>query len=941
MASSVGRRIPVATYRLQLRREFPFAAATALVPYANALGISDYYCSPIFLSTPGSSHGYDVNDYRRVDPELGGRRGLGELHGALKEWDMGLLLDFVPNHMGINGPGLLNTWWRDVLQNGEHSPYARFFDIDWNSGAGDAGARVLVPILDDHYGRVLEAGRLSLVYESGELAIAYGDMRFPVAPHTYQRVIESISAASGRTEELQRLAQGFATLPKSAATEDPDTARIRAARLNELLHHVGALLDTDPGTRGALEAKLSELNRTAGDATESDALNDVLEQQHYRLAFWRAGVHETNYRRFFAIDTLIGLRVEIPEVFAETHALLAQLLREEAVMGVRIDHIDGLRDPEQYLRRLQALVPPENASADPLYVVVEKILAENEALPPEWAAHGTTGYEFISELAGLLVDSRSERTITSAYASFCGETEDFEEVVYEKKRLVLEELFANAVSRLASNLTDMLQADRRWRDVTRHELTVAVREVMAAHGVYRTYRQGVEPMAERDRRIVEQASAVAMRRNRRMGTEPFELVRDVLTGAYPPQGTAGELRARLSDWVLNFQQYTGAVMAKAVEDTAFYTYSRFIALNEVGGHPGRFGGTVSGFHASNVERARRAPHNLLATGTHDTKLGEDVRARLYALSEIPHEWNEAIRDWRELNQRHKTIIDGRSAPDANEEYRIYQVLLGAWPAHDDLPDDTFRERVRDHLRKAVNEARRNTTWIQPNEDWLRAGDHFIDAILNEESGREFLGSFRPRARRLAHLGMVNSLTQIVLKTLSPGVPDFYQGSELWDLSLVDPDNRRPVDYPLRARFAAKPAEELNWVELLRNWRDGEIKLQVTRKLLSLRREYQTVFQSQSYQPLETSGRFAEHAVAFARSSGGVTVWVVVPRLTSRLGCPPLGLVWDDTKVKTPELVGRWRDALTGRTIESAPELKLADILVDLPFAVLVNVRASQ
>jgi (1->4)-alpha-D-glucan 1-alpha-D-glucosylmutase len=939
MADSVGKRIPLATYRLQLRGEFPFAAATRLVPYANALGISDYYCSPIFLSTPGSSHGYDVNDYRRIDPELGGRPGLERLHAALRERGMSLLLDFVPNHMGINGPGLLNTWWRDLLQNGAHSPYARFFDIDWNSGSERDQARVLVPILDDHYGRVLEAGRLKLVFDAGGLSVAYGDMRFPVAPHTYQRVLEAIRASSDRGAELTQLAQGFATLPKPSTAEGSDTARIQAARFSELKQHVAALLESHLPTRRLLDDQLRDWNGQPGDAASFDSLNDILEEQHYRLAFWKAGVHETNYRRFFAIDTLIGLRVEIPEVFHETHALLARLLREKIVTGLRIDHVDGLRDPQQYLDRLQALVSEEGAAKQAsLYVVVEKILAENETLPTEWATDGTTGYEFIGQLAGVLVAAQSERQFTATYAAFCGETLDFDDLVYENKRMVLDEMFANAVTRLASQLTDMLQADRRWRDVTRYELTVAVREVMAGHGVYRSYRRGVEKMSERDRRVAEQACAVALRRNQRLGAEPFELLRDVLTGVYPPEGAVAGLRERLSDWVLSFQQYTGAVMAKAVEDTAFYTYNRFIALNEVAGNPGRFGGTVGGFHTTNVERARRTPHALLATATHDTKLGEDVRARLYALSEIPHEWHDCLVEWRELNQRHKTTIDGRSAPDANEEYRLYQVLLGAWPANDAEPDELFRERLREHVRKSVNEARRNTTWVQPNEPWLQAGDHFINRILSEDTGREFLASFRPRARRLAHLGMVNSLAQVVLKTTSPGVPDFYQGAELWDLSLVDPDNRRPVDFAIREAMLNKPPSSLDWTELLGEWRNGEIKLQVTRALLQFRREHVEIFQSGDYQPLETGGRFAEHAVAFARHDRVRTVVVVVPRSTSRLGCPPLGLVWDDTTVILPASEGLWKNVLTGRTYAAETDASIAGLFADLPFAVLTAVR---
>ncbi|MEO7597696.1 MAG: malto-oligosyltrehalose synthase [Opitutus sp.] len=937
MATVSAKRIPVATYRLQLRREFPFSAAAAIVPYADALGISDYYCSPIFLSTPGSSHGYDVNDYRRIDPELGGPSGLEQLHRELQSRGMSILLDFVPNHMGINGPGLLNTWWRDVLQNGVHSPYARFFDIDWNTGTGEERTRVLVPILDTHYGRVLEAGRLSLGYETGGLSVVYGDMRFPVAPRTFQRVLDALGDGSVKLAELAKLAGGFASLPRPTASEEIETARIRAARLNELKQQFAAVLEGDDALRARLNQLLIEWNGRAGDAASFVRLNEIIEEQHYRLAYWKAGVHETNYRRFFAIDTLIGLRVEIREVFQETHALLARLLQDKIVSGLRIDHIDGLRDPQQYLERLQALVAAGgNGQPDKLFVLVEKILAENETLPAEWASDGTTGYEFIVQLAEIFVDPRAERRFTETYAQFCGETLAFEDVIVDNKRLVLDEMFANAVSRLASQLTEMLQSDLRWRDVTRHEMTVAVREVMAAHGVYRTYRRRDEPVTERDRRVVEQACAIAVRRNPRLGAEPFELLRDILTGAYLKSESPAELREPVLAWVFSFQQYTGAVMAKSVEDTAFYRYSRFVALNEVGGNAGRFGGTVSAFHAANSQRLRQTPHSLLATATHDTKLGEDVRARLYALSENPQEWRDSLEEWHELNQRHQTMVDGRSAPDANEEYRLYQILLGAWPAEDADPDDTFRERMREHHRKAVNEARRNTSWIQPNEAWLQAGDRFIDAVLNLETGREFLASFRPRARRLAHLGMVNSLAQVVLKTTSPGTPDFYQGTELWELSLVDPDNRRPVDFKIRERMAAKSLSSLDWRGLLHDWRTGEIKLQVTRALLQFRGDEIGVFHSGGYEPVEATGRFASHLVAFERHSARRACIVVVPRLTSRLGVPPLGLVWDDTTIVGPGESGAWVDVITGRKHRADTPLSMSSVLSDLPFAVLLR-----
>ena len=931
MSLTIAQRIPVATYRLQLRREFPFAEATKLVPYAAALGVSDFYCSPVFLSTPGSAHGYDVNDYRRVNPDLGGRKELDRLHARLSEHGMGMLLDFVPNHMGINGPGLLNTWWRDVLEHGEHSAHAEFFDIDWNARTSAGRSQVLVPILEDHYGRVLEAGKLSLVIEDGGFNVAYYDMRFPLSPHSYPLVLRG----DGENAALSELSEVIGALPSPDASEDVEGARARTERFSELKKKLRGLLARDEEARAWLDARLAQLNGRAGEAESFDALDEIVQRQHYRLAFWKAGVHETNYRRFFAIDTLIGLRMENPVVFHECHSLLAEFVRERLVTGLRIDHVDGLRDPRQYLERLQSFALGDAGKpVKPLYVLVEKILESSEHLPAGWATHGTTGYEFIEQLAGIFVDAKAERRFTETYGQFCGELAGYEDVIYAKKRIVLDEMFANAVTRLAHDLTDHLQADRRWRDVTRNELTVAVREIMAAFPVYRTYRRVGEPISEQDLAVVKRACTKALERNRRHDAGPFELVCDVLTGVYPGSDAPARLRRRLTGWVMSFQQYTGAVMAKSVEDTAFYTYSRFIALNEVGGNPGQFGTSVGEFHAKNAERLREGPHAMLATSTHDTKVAEDVRARLYALSEMPHAWRDWLAEWSDLNRVHKTVVDGRPAPDANEEYRLYQVLLGAWPPDDAEPDETFRGRMKEHWRKAVNEAKRNTSWVSPNEPWLEAGERFLDAILEPASGRQFLESFRPKARQLARLGMVNSLAQVVLKITSPGVPDFYQGTELWDFSLVDPDNRRPVDFARREQLAEE-AERTSWRTLLSQWEDGAIKLRLMRTLLKFRSERAELFRSGEYQPLEVRGRFAEHVVAYSRTGDAGCVLTIVPRLTSGLGCPPLGLVWDDTAVAPPRKAARWKDVLTGRELLADGTLALADVFAELPVAVIV------
>lgn len=937
------QRLPVATCRLQLQREFPFGALTALVPYLDALGISDCYCSPIFLSAPGSTHGYDVNDYRRIDPELGGRRGLETLHAALAERKMGLLLDFVPNHMGINGPGPFNTWWQDVLEGGRHSPHARFFDIDWNESAITGRAQILVPILEAPYGRVLAEGKLTLAFDASGLAVNYGEQRFPLRPQSYARILSELGdgeAAEGNAD-LRRLSTEFGTLPRPDANEDAAAAKGRSTQLDTLKRELAALLEQQPRLRARLDACLRRIN------DDRAVLHEIVADQHYRLASWRTGVHETNYRRFFAIDTLIGMRMEIPEVFQECHALLARLVREGLATGVRIDHIDGLRLPRQYLARLQAIF----GGAAPVYAAVEKILARDETLPSAWQAHGTTGYEFIAELAGLMVEARHEQAFTAAYADFTHGVPNYADVVYEKKRLVLDELFGNAVNSLTDALGRILADDLCWRDLAQHELRVGIRETMAALGVYRTYREGEEPMTEEDRRIVTAACDSAVRRNARLDPQPFELVRDVLTGDYPGADGPPEERRRLAEWTLDFQQYTGAVMAKASEDTAFYTYNRFIALNEVGGDPSRFGDSADAFHAAAAERSRRSPHGLLATATHDTKLGEDARARLYALSELPHDWFDWVDEWRRLNAAHKTMVDGRPAPSADEEYRLYQVLLAAWPPEDPDPNDAFRERIRQYLRKAVSEARQNTTWIHPNTAWLEAGDRFVDALLSPDAANAFLASFRPRVRRLAHLGLTNSLAQVVLKLTTPGIPDFYQGAELWDFSLVDPDNRRPVDYALRQQ-QLEDVERTPWRALLQRWADGGIKQRLIKTLLKFRRERADFFQRANYQPLPLKGLHAERALAFLRHdpATGEALLVAIPRLATALGSPPLGLVWEDTAIVLPSNLTSLSPVpglpspefpAGGREIPAARrELPLSDAFSELPFTVRRGVLAA-
>lgn len=875
---------PLATYRVQLHPGFTFDHLAEIVPSLHALGISDCYCSPIFRPAPGSLHGYDVCDYEQVNPEIGGEAGLRRLSARLREHGMGLLLDFVPNHMGIDGP--LNRWWRDVLRLGRGSAYSDFFDIHWNDYADPGRARVFAPLLPEHYGLMLERGDLRLVFEEGALALAFGTTRLPLRPETEKEILGGAEGADAET---------------------------------------------------AVAERLRRLNGRPGDPSSFDELDRIIDRQHYQLSRWQAGAHGTNYRRFFTIDTLIGLRMEEPRVFETVHAKVRQFIREGIVNGLRIDHIDGLRDPAGYLERLQTLAGETGGVADRLFpVYVEKILAVGEHLPRSWETAGTTGYEFVEQLAGLLVDSRQEAAFDAIYADFTGKREGYGAVVLKNKRLVLDEMFANTVLMLAQTLKDCLRVDRRWRDFTVTELGAAIRALLEGFAVYRTYRRKGSPAQGTDRAEIAQAARAALEIDPRIEPATVHFVRDALLGDYPEAGAYPPHRDAINAWALTFQQYTGAVTAKAVEDTTYYTYNRLAALNEVGGDPGVFGKSVEEFHEANRVRLERAPRTMLATSTHDTKMSEDARARLLALSEIPWEWRAWIEEWREINLPAKTRIGDRLAPDSDEEYRLYQMMLGAWPLPPGEIGGDFVERITAHLRKAVSEAKVNTSVLHPNQAWLEACDRFVAAVLDPQGA--FRRRFRPAAERVARLGMLNSLVQVALKFTAPGVPDLYQGNEAWDFSLVDPDNRRAVDHAGLRALAAQTGETRP-ADLFAVWRTGGIKLALTRALLCFRRQRPALFLRGAYEPVRVDGLLAEHAIGFQRVEGADRVLVLVPRLFAHLAWPPIGESWDDTRARAdsgPGLGGEWRNLATDAVVRAREDgtILLRDAFADWPVAVL-------
>ena len=929
--------IPRCTYRVQLHEKFNFGDLANLIPHFRSLGVSDFYLSPIFTATPGSTHGYDVTDYGTVNSELGGGDGFDLLAARLRSEGFNLLLDFVPNHMGI--AGVMNSWWRNVLENGKYSAFEPFFDIQWKAEGSRGHPWVLVPLLEDHYGKVLEEGKIALTY-SDCFALQYADISLPVSPGSHSRILKSlVSAASpeGTDSVLLSLIAEFDALPRPVGTQDAEFARKRGETVGRLKQQTAAVFAKQPALRRKLDIFLKNINGTPGTPASFDQLDQLIERQHYRLARWKTGTHEINYRRFFAIDSLIGLHMEKPEVFRASHELLGRFVREGKIAGLRIDHIDGLRQPEDYLRRLQSLERPD--ASKPLYVLVEKILARDENLPDKWPVHGTTGYEFIPQLAAVLSDSSSQVEFDNIYSATTGETGSFEDQVYAKQRQIIAEMFMNAVTNLGTELVEILALDRRWRDLTRHELTNAVSELMANLPVYRTYRRRQEAVSSADRAVLEKAGIRAIARNPRAEPEPFEFVRDLLIGDYPSADTDADFRNRLLSWVLTFQQYTGAVMAKAVEDTTFYTFNRLIVFNEVGGSAEFSAGSVADFHRTNLDRLARNPHSMLTTSTHDTKFSEDVRARLYALTELASDWGRWVKDWSKLAARHTTALEGSIAPDSLDQYRFFQVLLGAWPLRETEPDETFRTRLRDHFRKTVNEAKRHTSILQANEPYLAACEKFVDGLVNAESGRDFFAAFVPCARLIARLGLVNSLAQVVLKCTVPGIPDFYQGNEIWDFSLVDPDNRGEIDFAQRSQlletlFNCEPAD------LLINWRDGAIKLFVTQKLLQARARQPALFASGNYEAVTITGNFRDHVIAFTRNDAVHSLLVIAPRLTAKLGSPPVGPVWDDTRIILPDESSRWRDVFTGRIFVPGQPLLIRALFAELPFAVLEKIAPT-
>jgi (1->4)-alpha-D-glucan 1-alpha-D-glucosylmutase len=990
------RRLPESTYRLQFQAAFTFQNARDLVGYLSDLGISHCYASPYLKARPGSTHGYDITDHRVLNPEIGSVEDYNDFVAALQQRGMGQILDMVPNHMGVATND--NPWWNDVLENGPASPYASWFDISWEAPTRpELRNRVLLPVLGDPYGKVLESGQLRLAFESGGFVVLYYERRFPLDPKTYSAILrprleeleQTLGGDSPAFLEYQSILTAIGHLPDR---NDPSPEKVaeRQREKEVVKRRLAALVKSSPPVFDFLETTLKLFNGKPGEPQSFDLLDKLLDEQAFRLSFWRVALDEINYRRFFDVNDLAALSMEREDVFAATHELVFRLLGEGKLDGLRIDHPDGLYDPKQYLERLQVgyLVACARAAFDddpqhqgedwetvkqalidhiqssgvvrdagphwPLYVVVEKILGTAEELPRDWPVYGTSGYEFLNEINGLFVETHGGADFTRLYRDVVAVDIPFSEMVYQKKALILQVSLASELHTLAHQLDRLAQKTRSSRDFTLNSLRYALRTVIACFPVYRSYisDEGVRP---EDRKHVEAAVRLARSMTPALSHSLFRFIRDMLLLVYPETATEAD-RAEQRRFAGKFQQVTAPVMAKGVEDTTFYVYNRLLSLNEVGGDPARFGVKPEAVHRYNQSRQARWPHALSPLSTHDTKRGEDVRARLNVLSEMPDEWRRRVERWRELNKRHLQKVEERDVPDANEEYLLYQTLLGAWPLSPYTNEEfsSFITRIKDYMLKALHEAKVHTSWINPDSDYDSAVVRFIDAIVEAEEKPAFLDDFLDFFAKISHLGLLNSLSQTLVRITSPGVPDTYQGTELWDFSLVDPDNRRPVDYDrrrsmleeLQVKSSGNDLIELAR-ELTRTMTNGRIKLYLTWKALQCRLDHPGLFSVGDYLAGEPIGPKRDQVFGFARRAGKQSALVVVPRMLAHVTLDednlPLGpTVWRDTHLLLPEVdrSARWRNVFTGEMLslgeqQGKPSMALAEVFAHFPAALFV------
>jgi (1->4)-alpha-D-glucan 1-alpha-D-glucosylmutase len=932
-------RIPIATYRLQFNPDFNFKKARDILPYLIELGITDIYASPVFKARKGSPHGYDVVNMNQLNPDLGSTKDFDRLIADVKKADMGWIQDIVPNHMAFDGE---NQMLMDVLENGKNSEYYDFFDIQWDHFYESLSDRVLAPFLGRHYSESLEAKEIKLKYNHNGFFINYYSLNLPLKIESYVRVITHrlpvLRKKLGDDHPDLIKFLGFLYSLKTLSTSQEERLG-RYSQIQFIKRMFWELYTSSSEVQAFINENLKTFNGENESGEGLNLLDALLSEQLFRLSFWKVATEELNYRRFFNINGLISLRMENEKAFNGTHALVLKLLKGRKISGLRIDHIDGLYDPSGYLKTLRD-------RTEDVYIVVEKILELNEDLPSLWAAQGTTGYDFLNYVSGIFVNEENGRIFNKLYYSFTGFKTSFEALLYEKKKLVIEKDMAGDVDNLAHLLKRISSKNRYGNDMTLYGLREAIVEILAHFPVYRTYvRQ--DYYSEADRRYITEAVGKARDLNPAL---LYELSFIELFLLLESEDLSDEERNEWIHFVMRFQQLTGPLMAKGFEDTTLYVYNRLLSLNDVGGSPDKFGLSLTEFHEFNTRRSRRQPYSMNATSTHDTKRGEDIRARLNVLSEIPGLWESNLKKWSRLNRRKKKSMKGVVIPDKNDEYFLYQTLIGALPFRMDEMD-SFRVRLREYIIKAVREAKVHTAWLKPDTDYEENYIKFIDKILTPSDQNHFFNDFLLFQKTVSHYGIFNSLSQTLIKITSPGIPDFYQGTEFWDLNFVDPDNRRPVDFELRMWLLKeiKARGKAGMKSLIQNLfstrEDGRIKLFLIYRALEVRNRYRNLYEKGTYIPLQTDGKYKDHIVAFAWDYKPVYSVTIAPRFLTAIvdeQTDPFGKdVWLDTRVMLPEdSPDSWTEMLTGTRITSSKFFLVGDVFHQFPGALLINRQIS-
>ncbi len=928
-------RIPTATYRIQFNSEFKFEAAKKIIAYLAELGISDLYASPIFKARSGSTHGYDVVDSNQINPELGTEENFEALVSEIQHYDMGWLQDIVPNHMAYDSQ---NQSLMDVLKNGANSEFFDYFDIEWNHPYEAIRGRVLAPLLGNYYGDCLENGEIQLKYDEGGLSVNYYSLRLPIKIESYLHFITQnlgkLNKKLGRNHPDFIKLLGILYLLRN--TSDELKGKERYDQITFVKGLLWEVYTQNSDVKEFIDSNIELFNGEVGKPESFNLLDNLLAEQFYRLSFWKVAAEEINYRRFFTVNELISVKVEEIRVFNKTHALISDLVESGKVTGLRVDHIDGLYDPTEYLKRLREKVGD-------IYITVEKILEQKEDLPDFWPIEGTSGYDFLNYVNGIFCQANNQEQFSELYSIFTGLTTPYEELFRDKKRLIIDKNLAGDVDNLAQLLKRVSGYYRTGNDFTQHGLQRALTEVLTYFPVYRTYinQEGLRP---EDRLYVKEVIAI-VREQVPLLLKELNYIEKLLL-LEDEENLTPEQKELQRHFVMRLQQLTGPLMAKGIEDTLFYVYNRLLSLNEVGGNPSEFGITVADFHEFNQKQQSSWPHKMNATATHDTKRGEDARARINVLSEIPEEWEKQVKAWSEINADKKQRLNGRAVPRKNDEYFLYQTLVGAFPfAESDQSE--FVERLKNFIVKAVREAKVHTAWLRPDSAYEDGFVAFIESVMQPTDDNQFLKEFRPFQQWVADYGVFNSLSQTLLKMTAPGVPDFYQGAELWDLSLVDPDNRRPVNFEQRLSFlkdikAQAQKDVLSLIaDLFSTEADGRIKLFLISRVLEARTKNLSLFQTGAYLPLEVSGKFKDHIVAFARSYENSVAVTIAPRLVTSLvgqGEYPLGSqVWDDTQVILPSgMPSEWKDAIASQSLKANGTLLVGEALKYFPVALLLS-----